>query len=102
VWWLQIAASVEGQLAEARAKVAAMEAARQQQEAEADSIRDKIRNLLIRRCEEGGLQTKQQNNNNLLVRIHGGSRAVLFASCKVHAAWCTGGMSADGGAAWGV
>jgi hypothetical protein len=46
---MQVAASVEGQLADARAKVAAMEAARQQQEQEADSIRDKIRSLLIRR-----------------------------------------------------
>jgi hypothetical protein len=52
---LQVAASVEGQLAEARAKVAAMEAARQQQEAEADSIREKIRNLLIRRYGTGNV-----------------------------------------------
>uniref|UniRef100_A0A383W1M4 DNA mismatch repair proteins mutS family domain-containing protein n=1 Tax=Tetradesmus obliquus TaxID=3088 RepID=A0A383W1M4_TETOB len=52
----QVAASVEGQLAEARAKVAAMEAARQQQEAEADSIRDKIRSLVIRRNKLRGLE----------------------------------------------
>jgi hypothetical protein len=47
--WFQVAASVEGQLAGACAKLAAMEAAREQQEGEADSIRDKIRSLLIRR-----------------------------------------------------